>query len=194
MILITLYASAQATISLVYWFVPSWGADKYIYSNAVMSISTPSVLIATELYFHWKFSGVPYKSPGARRKLIRVNLILVLWGICQGITGGVEFFEHTREQQIYQAILGNNKDGTLLEKLLGPIIFVSQLFFLEVLPLVLVTDSKTTENFSIKKEMQDLVNTDAVPDGLVNSLLANSLDNEVAANEVSFFFRKEFVC
>ena len=84
----------------------------------------------------------------------------------------MKFFEQNREQQIFQAILGKDKDGKLLEKLLGPVIFVSLLFFLEVLPLILITDSKTAENFLIKQEIEDELSKQY--HGLNSSLLDDS--------------------
>ena len=132
----------------------------------------PSFLICVEIYLHCKFSGVPYTSTEAQKRVIRVNLILIFWAICQGLTGGMKFFEQNREQQIFQAILGKDKDGKLLEKLLGPVIFVSLLFFLEVLPLILITDSKTAENFLIKQEIEDELSKQY--HGLNSSLLDDS--------------------
>jgi hypothetical protein len=154
-VIIIIVCAAQALFAIIYGFFDIWEAAEYIKANALLNVCSPSVLILLEIYFHCKFSGVPYKSPGSRNRLIRVNLILIFWGICRGVTGGLEFFAEEKEQQIFVAILGDKTSGTVLEKLLGPIIFVSQLFLLEVLPLLLMTDTKTTENFFIKKEIEE---------------------------------------
>lgn len=147
--------AAQTVFAFIYWFTDWWEAAKYITANAFLNVCSPSVLILSEIYFHCKFSGVPYKSPESKKRLFRVNIILIAWGISRGITGGLEFFADEKEQQVFLAILGNTSGGTMFQKLLGPILFVSQLFLLEVLPLLLMTDQKTTENFFIKKEIEE---------------------------------------
>jgi len=171
-VIITLLLCGQGIVSFLFWVLPSWQASTYIYANAFTNMFPPSFLICVEIYLHCKFSGVPYTSAEAQKRVIRVNLILIFWAICQGLTGGMKFFEQNREQQIFQAILGKDKDGKLLEKLLGPVIFVSLLFFLEVLPLILITDSKTAENFLIKQEIEDELSKQY--HGLNSSLLDDS--------------------
>jgi hypothetical protein len=174
-VIIVLLFCQQAIFSILFWFA-DWKPDTYIYANAFTNMFPPGFLICIEIYLRCKFSGVPYTSDESRSRVRRVNLILIFWGVCQGLTGGVKFFEEDKEAQIFDAILGTKKDGNLFEKLLGPIIFVSQLFFLEVLPLILITDSKTAENFLIKQEIEEELNRQY--HGLDISLMENESEKD----------------
>lgn len=146
---------AQTIITFLYWFTTIWGPRDYIYINAMTNVCSPIILLVTELYFHIKFSGVPYRSPTSKERLLKVNIILIFWGVCRGLAGGIDFIGDEKEQQIFQGILGSNKNGTALQRLVGPVVFVSQLFFVEILPMLMMTDTKITENFLVKQEIQD---------------------------------------
>ena len=129
--------------------------EKYIWTNALLNVICPGVLIVVELYFHCKFSGVPFRSQDMRKRLVRINLIMVFWGMARGVSGGLGLAKVEDQQQIFKDILNydSSTDSTLIAYLIGPVVFVSELMLLEVLPILLIADSKTIENFYIKEEI-----------------------------------------
>lgn len=127
--------------------------DTYVLSNSILNCICPGILIVIELYFHVKFSGVPFRSGIARQRLIRMNIIMIIWGVSRGVAAGLGLSNIDNQKQIFIAILGNKSPDTLVGILLGPCIFVLESLMLEVVPIMLVADGKTIENFYIKSEI-----------------------------------------
>ena len=76
--IISFYVSYQCVIIALY-DQKYYSTNVYIFINSISNLSVPVCIAISELYFHKKFSGLPYKSLFFQRRKQKLNYRIVYW-------------------------------------------------------------------------------------------------------------------
>ena len=140
---------------------------------AVGNIVVPSTVLLCMICFQLKYSGIPLRGPIWRKKLVKMNLVLVIWSLGRMLSGALGLTgENQREES-------TNQSTSSVE-----IVFII-LVTCEVLCIALVLDHGFLQIFEIEQTSNDTpMSTRAEPVEEYDALLRGS-SPIVSASEVT---------
>ena len=132
-----------------------------------MNLFTAGFVIASQIIFHFAFSGVPFKADFHQKRFKRMNNILVFWGFGRAFKAIINIVQKDQLIKLWDNIIIG--DTNSVSNILAPLFLILQLFVSEIMPLLLVNDSKILEALFVKSEYNNAHTTSLQP-GLIQPL------------------------
>jgi len=159
---------AQIIGFLLYWFnAAAFSFSSYILLDSITNLVIGAAVVVTEISFHFVFSGIPFKADFHSRRFWRVNRILLYWGLACAFKGSINLYQKDNIEAVWTAIIEGTTSA--IDSILPPLLLIVQIFLTEVVPLLLVNDSKIRNYLFIKSEHEGADH--AAPTSLTENLL-----------------------
>jgi len=175
--------------SFVYLF-ELFGASfqTYILLNSIPNLWMAFLVILFEILLHCCYSGIPFKADFHQKRFKHINYILLFWGLGRALKGSLGIIQKDDIETIWKEII---QQDITLSTVLGPILLIIDAFVSEIIPLLLVNDSKVLTHLFIRSENQNphLISLQA-GSSLTDGLLDDSISMEFVISSLCFLMLK----